>query len=198
MRSMSRLVSVVGVLGMMPLVQAARRTQNMCSGRYSTDSRGLKSEKAYDVLGMRPSRPLNQEVKTMKDQHYLRWGLLMVALLSGCATEVPSTTGEMSPGPSGERIGGQAGLSHQQMISSHEHPRLANYYADLAQGLHEQAKEWEFMADFYEKHPEPNAKDPTQHAAHCRTIAQNYRKAAEEADALATEHRALRPHGMVQ
>ena len=26
----------------------------------------------------------------------------------------------------------------------------------------------------------------------------NYKKAAEEADALATEYRAMRPHGMVQ
>lgn len=87
----------------------------------------------------------------------------------------------------------------QQMISSHDHPRLANYYADQAQELREKAKQWEFTAEFYEKHPEPDTKaDTAQHAAHCRTIAQNYRKAADEADALATEHRAMRPHGMVQ
>jgi len=54
------------------------------------------------------------------------------------------------------------------------------------------------MAEFYEKHPEPNAKDPAQHAAHCRTIAQNYKKAADEAEVLAQEHRAMRPHGMIQ
>ncbi len=55
------------------------------------------------------------------------------------------------------------------------------------------------MAEFYEKHPEPDAKaDAVQHAAHCRAIAQSYVKAADEADALAQEHRAMRPHGVVQ
>jgi hypothetical protein len=54
-------------------------------------------------------------------------------------------------------------------------------------------------AEFYEKHSEPHGKtEPKQHAAHCRTIAQNYMKAADEADALAQEHRAMRPHGMIQ
>jgi len=41
----------------------------------------------------------------------------------------------------------------QQMISSHDHPRLANYYADQAQELREKAKQWEFTAEFYEKQP---------------------------------------------
>lgn len=91
------------------------------------------------------------------------------------------------------------GMPPQQMISSHDHPRLANYYADQAQELREKAKQWEFVAELYEKHPEPDTKaDTAQHAVHCRTIAQNYRKAADEADVLAMEHRAMRPHGMVQ
>ena len=91
------------------------------------------------------------------------------------------------------------GMSPQQMISSHDHPRQANYYADQARELREKAKQWEFTAEFYEKHPEPDAKaDTAQHAAHCRAIAQSYSKAADEADALAKEHRAMRPHGMVQ
>ena len=52
------------------------------------------------------------------------------------------------------------------MISSHDHPRLANYYAGQAQQLREKAKEWEFMAEFYEKNPEPDGKANTaQHAA---------------------------------
>lgn len=87
----------------------------------------------------------------------------------------------------------------QQMISSHDHPCLANYYADQAQELRKKAKQWEFAAELYEKHPEPDAKaDTAQHPAHCWTIAQNYRKAADEADVLAMEHREMRPHGMVQ
>ncbi len=32
----------------------------------------------------------------------------------------------------------------------------------------------------------------------CRAIAQRHKKAADEADALATEPRALRPHGVMQ
>lgn len=51
-------------------------------------------------------------------------------------------------------------------------------------------------AELYEKYPELDATG--QHAAHCRAIAQNYKKATGEADALAAEHRAMRPHGMVQ
>jgi len=90
------------------------------------------------------------------------------------------------------------GTSPERLIDQHDHPSLASYYAQQAQELRDKAKQWEFMAEFYEKHPEPEAKpDSAQHAAHCRTIAQNYQKAAEEADALATEHRRQRPHGMI-
>ncbi|SPP66335.1 exported hypothetical protein [Nitrospira lenta] len=55
------------------------------------------------------------------------------------------------------------GVPAQQMISSHDHPHLANYYADQAQKLREKAKQWEFAAGLYEKHPEPDATG--QHAA---------------------------------
>lgn len=93
---------------------------------------------------------------------------------------------------------GCAGTSPERLIDQHDHPRLANYYSDQAQELREKAKHWEFMAEFYEKHPEPEAKpDSAQHAAHCQAIAQSYKKAAEEADAVATEHRRQRPHGMI-
>ena len=54
-----------------------------------------------------------------------------------------------------------AGVPAQQMISSHDHPRLANYYADQAQELREKAKQWEFAAELYEKHPELDAKADT-------------------------------------
>lgn len=57
----------------------------------------------------------------------------------------------------------------------------------------ERAKDWEFMAEFYEKHPEPDPQISAQHAVHCRAIAQNYRKAADEARTLATDHAATTP-----
>ena len=96
-------------------------------------------------------------------------------------------------------LNGCAETSAQRMINANDHVGLANYYAQQAQELREKAKAWEMTAEFYEKHSEPHGKtEPKQHAAHCRTIAQNYMKSADEADALAQEHRAMRPHGMIQ
>jgi len=94
---------------------------------------------------------------------------------------------------------GCAETSTQRMINANDHNGLANYYAQQAQELREKAKQWEFTAEYYDKHSEPHGKtEPAQHAAHCRAIAQNYKKAADEAEALAQEHRAMRPHGMIQ
>ena len=94
---------------------------------------------------------------------------------------------------------GCAETSTQRMSNANDHNGLANYYAQQAQELREKAKQWEFTAEYYDKHSEPHGKtEPAQHAAHCRAIAQNQRKAADEADALAQEHRAMRPHGMIQ
>lgn len=91
-----------------------------------------------------------------------------------------------------------AETSVQNMISKSDHEGLANYYAQQAQELKEKAKHWEFTAEFYEKHADAKTKaDAAQHAAHCRAIAQTYQKAAEEAQALDREHRALQPrHGV--
>lgn len=94
---------------------------------------------------------------------------------------------------------GCAETSTQRMINANDHNGLANYYAQQAQELREKAKQWEFTAEYYDKHSEPHGKtEPKQHAAHCRAIAQNNLKAAGEADALVQEHRAMRPHGMIQ
>lgn len=87
--------------------------------------------------------------------------------------------------------------SPQRLIDRHDHAALANYYSQEAQQFREKAKDWEFMAEFYEKHPEPDPQVSAQHAAHCRAVAQSYRKAADEAEALATEHRRQRPHGVI-
>lgn len=94
---------------------------------------------------------------------------------------------------------GCAETSTQRMINANDHNGLAEYYTQQAQELREKAKQWEFTAEYYDKHSEPHGKtEPAQHAAHCRAIAQSYVKAADEADALAHEHRARRPHGMIQ
>lgn len=80
----------------------------------------------------------------------------------------------------------------QRMMNTNDHNGLANYYSQQAQELREKAKAWEMAAESYEKHSEPHGKtEPKQHAAHCRSIARNYLKAADEADELAGEHRAM-------
>ena len=85
------------------------------------------------------------------------------------------------------------------MVTTNDHAGLANYYKGQAQELREKAKSWDMLADSYERHGAPSGKmDPKQHAAHCKTIADSYRQAAAEADALATEHRGQLPHGMMQ
>ena len=87
----------------------------------------------------------------------------------------------------------------QNLISANDHNGLAIYYTQQAQDLMERAKHWEFTAESYEKHQDSKTKaESAKHAAHCRAIAQNYKNAAAEADALATEHRAMLPHGRMQ
>jgi len=135
----------------------------------------------------------------MKVQQFLRYALLIVALFSGCATGAPSTTSEMSPGSSGERIGGQAGLV-VTAINQKDHSKLVSYYSLQAQELREKAKHWDMIAEAYEKqHQDPSGKmSSAENAAPCRAIAQNYRAAAEGAEVLATIHRAKVPQSVVQ
>lgn len=94
---------------------------------------------------------------------------------------------------------GCAETSTQRLLNANDHNGLANYYTQQAQEMREKAKQWEMTAEYYDKHSEPHGKtEPKQHAAHCRAIAQSYVKAADEAEELAREHRAMRPHGVVQ
>lgn len=94
---------------------------------------------------------------------------------------------------------GCAETSPPRMISANDHNGLATYYSQQAQEMREKAKQWESWAEYYDSHSDTHGKtEPKQHAAHCRAIAQNTLKAADEAEALAQEHRAMRPHGMVQ
>ncbi|TAJ10532.1 MAG: hypothetical protein EPO61_01600 [Nitrospirae bacterium] len=95
-------------------------------------------------------------------------------------------------------VQGCAEPSAKRLIDQHDHAGLTAHYTHEAQELREEAKHWDFMAEFYEKHPEPDSKEgASQHAAHCRQIAKSYRQAADEADALASEHRAQRPHNVL-
>lgn len=84
-------------------------------------------------------------------------------------------------------------------INNNDHSALVKYYSEQAKALREKATHWDIIAKAYEKHEEPAGKtSPAEHAAHCKSITKDYRHAADEADALASEHRAMLPHGLVR
>jgi hypothetical protein len=84
---------------------------------------------------------------------------------------------------------GCAETSPQKMIAGGDHVLLVSFYTQEAKQLSDKAMMWESWAEFYEKHSESLEKDAAEHAAHCRAIAEGYRKAAKEAEALVKEHR---------
>ncbi|WP_447974638.1 hypothetical protein [Nitrospira sp. Kam-Ns4a] len=93
---------------------------------------------------------------------------------------------------------GCIGMWPPDMIARDDHVGLAKYYEYEAKALREKARVWEAWAESYERHRPPHGTlEVEQHAAHCRAIAQSYAKAADEAEALARDHRAMRPHGVV-
>lgn len=87
-------------------------------------------------------------------------------------------------------VQGCAETSPQKMIAGGDHVLLVSFYTQQAKDLSDKAAMWENWAEFYEKHPESLEKDAAEHATHCRAIAEGYRKAAAEAEALAKGHQA--------
>ncbi len=93
-------------------------------------------------------------------------------------------------------LNGCAARSLQDLIERDDHAALVNHYTDEAQKFRQKAQEWEKKAAFYEARDRRNplGQNPHEllaferHATHCRMIAQNNRRAAEEAEALANEH----------
>lgn len=81
-------------------------------------------------------------------------------------------------------------------IAKGNHQELATYYAEQAQDFKAKARFWDNTAESYEHHPELyKSSDIADQAAHCRQIARNYRKMADEAANLASEHLSLVRHG---
>ena len=81
-------------------------------------------------------------------------------------------------------------------IAKGDHQALAMYYAEQAQDFKAKARFWDNTAESYEHHPDLyKASDIADEAAHCRQIARNYRKMADEAAALASEHLSLTRKG---
>lgn len=88
--------------------------------------------------------------------------------------------------------------SAESMISKSDHEGLANYYARQAQELRLNADRAESLAGVYEQlvRSDPasdEGKRLAARAARSRAIAENYRKAAQEAETLASEHRSMQP-----
>ncbi len=79
--------------------------------------------------------------------------------------------------------------SPESSIASGKHRQLASHYAEQAADFKAKARFWDNTAESYEHHPELySATDIADEAAHCRQIARNYRKMADEASQLAAEH----------
>jgi len=83
----------------------------------------------------------------------------------------------------------------QDLIAKDDHAALAAWYEKDAAHLREHAKDMIAMADAYEKRPGRKSRGVVStkldFVEHCQAIAAMYNKAAEEADALAQEHRAM-------
>lgn len=89
-----------------------------------------------------------------------------------------------------------AASSPEPEIARGNHEALAKYYADQVQDFKAKARFWDNTAEAYERFPELfKASDVADHAAHCRQIARNYRKMADEAAHLVSEHLSLVRHG---
>ena len=110
--------------------------------------------------------------------------LAIIALLSGFCLAFQSCT-LIHPPP-------------QELITKGDSASLADYYKEQAQELREEAKAWDKLAESY-GHVKPYGRAETRdHAVHCRAIAATYRKAADEADALAAEHLQELPQGKIE
>lgn len=91
--------------------------------------------------------------------------------------------------PNIESMGGKAIGDHHQ---------LSMYYDEQAQNAKSKAQDWEFAADYYQKFPgEFTGKGMTaaEHVAHCRAIAEDFRKAEQQNRELAAKHRELMRKG---
>ena len=89
-----------------------------------------------------------------------------------------------------------AGAATESAIAKGNHQELAQYYADQVQDFKAKARFWENTAESYEHHPELyKASDIADQAAHCRQISRNFRKMADEAATLASEHLSMARKG---
>jgi hypothetical protein len=72
-----------------------------------------------------------------------------------------------------------------------DHRQLSMYYEQQAQDMKAKAQQWEFAAEYYEKFPaEVSGKmTASEHIAHCKAIAADFRKSMKDNLDLAAKHR---------
>jgi hypothetical protein len=90
--------------------------------------------------------------------------------------------------------GGASGAEGMLSKMQGDHHSLAVYYEEQAQINKTKAANWEFAADYYEKFPgEVTAKGESaaEHIAHCRAIAEDFKKAEQQNRELAAKHRSM-------
>lgn len=82
----------------------------------------------------------------------------------------------------------------EDLIAKNDHAALVSFYEKDAAHLRQHAKDMIMMAEAYEKRPGRKSRGvvsaKVEFVQRCQTIAAMYNKAADEADALAEEHRA--------
>lgn len=74
-----------------------------------------------------------------------------------------------------------------------DHHSMMMYYEEQEQVAKSKARDWEFAAEYYEKFPAAFTGKMTaaEHVAHCRAIAEDFKKDAERYSGLADKHRSL-------
>ena len=74
-----------------------------------------------------------------------------------------------------------------------DHMKLSMYYEQQAQDMKVKAQNWEFAAEYYEKFPaEVSGKmTASEHIAHCKATAADFRKSMKDNLDLAAKHRDL-------
>jgi hypothetical protein len=77
------------------------------------------------------------------------------------------------------------------LIQKGSHRELSMHYAEVAKDLKSKADKWEHTAEVYEMQLGGDAADPNlnSHIIHARRIADDYRRASQDARDLAREHR---------
>jgi hypothetical protein len=82
---------------------------------------------------------------------------------------------------------------HEKSKGAGDHHSMMMYYEEQEQKAKSKMRDWEFAADYYEKFPGAftGKMSVSEHVAHCRAIAEEFKKDAERYAGLAEKHRSL-------